>query len=526
MGLKSCLMKLMKSEGATPLPGGVLTALFFVFLLDVISAAMVFSFLPKLVKSFGTSEVDTGYQVGLIAASVYIGRAFFSLPWGYVADVKGKKTVLIVSTTLLMFSTLAFGFTNNFYWAVTTRFIQGGSSAIIITTKSILADVCDNTNIALGMSILFSGGSFGIIIGPSMAGFLVFPCERFPNTFKKGSIFGRFGILLPNLIATVCLAISIVLVAVLIPERARPDCEKTSLLKSTTPTQRYVHDKHSTVDDVVTKRKPHYTKFSVIDKDSVKEKDRTSWLSVNRLKSVKLFKLFQIKECIHVSLLYGTYCIAAIGVEELFPLFAATSIEYNGMNFSTSQIGLTLLMVSAFFLPAQVLVIPRITQRLGSKKTFILTNFLAAFSLPWIPIFVAFVSNSGVLWAAVVFILFLQRFCYGAGSVTVNILLNNSVTPDLLGSANGFGMAVSSIGRSIGPAALGGIYAWSLSNIKYVSTNTDPIGFPFNQHFAFYIVSLVFILSSIMASTISPTLDKSKIITASAEENESGCSKI
>lgn len=56
----------------------------------------------------------------------------YSLPWGYVADVKGKRSALIVSTTLLMFSTLAFGFTNIFYWAIITRFIQGASSGLFM----------------------------------------------------------------------------------------------------------------------------------------------------------------------------------------------------------------------------------------------------------------------------------------------------------------------------------------------------------------------------------------------------------
>lgn len=56
---------------------------------------------------------------------------FYSLLWGYMADVKGKRPTLVASTVAVMLSTLAFGFTYNFKWAVTMRFMQGASSGQI-----------------------------------------------------------------------------------------------------------------------------------------------------------------------------------------------------------------------------------------------------------------------------------------------------------------------------------------------------------------------------------------------------------
>ncbi|XP_057302262.1 uncharacterized protein LOC130636532 [Hydractinia symbiolongicarpus] len=94
----------------------------------------------------------------------------YSLMWGYIADRKGKKPTLIASTILIMFTTLAFGFTSNFDWAVITRFMQGSSLGIVLISKSITANVCDDTNMAFAMSILLSTVSVGFIIGPSVAG--------------------------------------------------------------------------------------------------------------------------------------------------------------------------------------------------------------------------------------------------------------------------------------------------------------------------------------------------------------------
>lgn len=47
--------------------------------------------------------------------------------------MKGKKPTLIVSTVAIMLSTLAFGFTYNFEWAVTTRFLQGAATGLEIS---------------------------------------------------------------------------------------------------------------------------------------------------------------------------------------------------------------------------------------------------------------------------------------------------------------------------------------------------------------------------------------------------------
>ncbi|XP_057299998.1 uncharacterized protein LOC130630496 [Hydractinia symbiolongicarpus] len=498
MGLKNCLMRLMAREGATPLPTAVLLVLFYLLLLDGMTLTTVFSFLPKLVKSFGTSEVETGLYAGMIASSIYVGRMIFSLPWGYVADVKGKRSALIVSTTLLMFSTLVFGFTNSFYWAIITRFIQGASSAIIVISKSILADVCDDTNLTLAMSIAFTSSSIGFIIGPSLAGFLVFPCQQYPDFFQEGSFFERFGIFLPNLILTIGLAISILLIMVYVPNVSRENNERTLLLKASVHKCQYGSS---------TKIKDKNLEKNIVQQINETEDAKGC---LEKLKTFKIVKLLRVKECIQVSLLYGIYSIAAIGSEELFPLFASTAREYNGMVYSTSKIGLTLLIVAVLILPTQFLFLPKITEHFGSRKVFIGSNLFSAFLFPWLPVLVGIVSNSTGLWMAVVFILILLRLCLIGGFIGVNILLNNTVPSDLLGSANGFAMTLSSFGRCVAPAVLGSLYSWSLTNIKRVSSSTDSIGFPFNQFFTFYVVSVLFILNSVFASTISPVLDNRK----------------
>ena len=87
---------------------------------------------------------------------------------------------------------------------------------LIVICKCTLADVCDDTNMALGMSTLMATYSIGLIVAPSLGGinpilcvatdlvvgydmpvfltnkyfiigFLAFPAEQYPHSFASGT---------------------------------------------------------------------------------------------------------------------------------------------------------------------------------------------------------------------------------------------------------------------------------------------------------------------------------------------------
>ena len=64
----------------------------------------------------------------------------------------------------------------------------------IVISKAIMADVCDERNIGYGMSIVLTAVSAGLVIGPTMAGFLVFPDHKYPGVFTKDNVFSRYSI--------------------------------------------------------------------------------------------------------------------------------------------------------------------------------------------------------------------------------------------------------------------------------------------------------------------------------------------
>lgn len=79
--------------------------------------------------------------------------------------------------------------------------------------------------------------SIGTIIGPAIGGTFADPHETFPQLFPKGSLFGDFPYLLPNLICALLLLVSIVLGYFLL-EETHPDMQPRVLM----PDGTYVSD--------------------------------------------------------------------------------------------------------------------------------------------------------------------------------------------------------------------------------------------------------------------------------------------
>ena len=69
-------------------------------------------------------------------------------------------------------------------------------------------------------------------------------------------------------------------------------------------------------------------------------------------------------------LLYALAGCAVIGVDEMFPVFAATSSTYKGLALSTSQIGTILLGSSALLFIVQVTITGKISHRYGARQTY------------------------------------------------------------------------------------------------------------------------------------------------------------
>ncbi|KAJ8438329.1 hypothetical protein Cgig2_013377 [Carnegiea gigantea] len=192
-------------------------------------------------------EEDVGYYAGFVGSAFMLGRALTSVFWGMVADRYGRRPVMIFGTaTVVVFNTL-FGFSTNFWMAISARFLLGSLNGLLGPAKAYISEVCREEHQAVGMSVITTAWGIGLIIGPALGGLLAqvrlrlsfpvltlpketlsqqcwfnrniptAPAEKYPHLVSEGSLFGRFPYLLPCLVISI-FAAGVTVVTFWLPE--------------------------------------------------------------------------------------------------------------------------------------------------------------------------------------------------------------------------------------------------------------------------------------------------------------------
>ncbi|KAK3139257.1 hypothetical protein QOZ80_5AG0380310 [Eleusine coracana subsp. coracana] len=189
--------------------------LFFVAITSIATAlpiSALFPFLYFMIEDLHVAKKkeDIGLYAGFLGASYFVGRFFASFFWGVVADRIGRKPIIIFSVfSVIIFNTL-FGLSVKYWMAITTRLLLGALNGMLAPVKAYSIEVSPPEHQALGLSIVSTGWGIGLVLGPSIGGYLARPALQYPNIVSEESLFGRFPYLLP------CLCISIFSVAVLV----------------------------------------------------------------------------------------------------------------------------------------------------------------------------------------------------------------------------------------------------------------------------------------------------------------------
>ncbi|PWZ29891.1 Protein ZINC INDUCED FACILITATOR-LIKE 1 [Zea mays] len=189
---------------------------FFVAVTTIASAlpiSSLFPFLYFMIEDLHVAkkEQDIGLYAGFLGASYFVGRFLVSFFWGVVADRVGRKPIIIFSVaSVVVFNTL-FGLSVQYWMAITTRLLLGALNGMLAPIKAYSIEICRPEHHALGLSVVSTAWGLGLIVGPSIGGYLAqVPARQYPNVFSEESIFGRFPYLLP------CLSISIFSAVVLV----------------------------------------------------------------------------------------------------------------------------------------------------------------------------------------------------------------------------------------------------------------------------------------------------------------------
>jgi MFS family permease len=204
----------------------VFTTFFILMNVFPYSGYMVLFLVPAATKE------TAGLYAGFLSSAFMVGRACTSLLWGQLADIYGRKFVLVVSLITSAIGSVCFGCSATYTMALAVRFGMGlcnGSMVVARTASSELA----KGNKALeskGVGLIMSMVGYGMLLSPAVGGFLSEPMDQHPDNpwFQKHKkILEPYPFILPNLIAAILSSASLFVVILCVeetlPKHARRD---------------------------------------------------------------------------------------------------------------------------------------------------------------------------------------------------------------------------------------------------------------------------------------------------------------
>ncbi|KAJ9070239.1 hypothetical protein DSO57_1010276 [Entomophthora muscae] len=404
---------LLEGVQRTSLPWLQVAILLVVRLADPLSFTVLFPFVYFMVRDFqvAKNEAHIGFYVGIIASSFATAQMLSGIPWGMISDRVGRRPVILVGLFGTSISLLMFGLSTSLPWAIATRCMCGLLSGNVGVIKSAMAELTNASNRAQAFSLLPLAGGFGAILGPILGGFFSDPVTKYPFLDGQGfvgKLLLRFPYLLPCAICSLVIGLAAVSGIFFFKE--------THVFAD--------ENKQHVRNDAI----PHQCKMAIV-----------------------CFTAQSFQKVIH---------------NELFPMWAATSVAKGGLGFSASEIGAIMSFCGISLLVIQPIMYKPLNSYMG---TLLLYQSCFLISIAVILLFpatalLASSSWSYLLWPSLLALAAI-RTAYSVFSATsINLFLADICPHHTLGKVNGVSQATTSFARAIGPVLCGAIYSHSLES--------------------------------------------------------------
>jgi MFS transporter, DHA1 family, solute carrier family 18 (vesicular amine transporter), member 1/2 len=136
---------------------------------DLVAYSVCVPVLPDFARRLGASPAQIGLMFGSFGATLLA----VSVPMGAVSDRTGRRLPLVLGMLALAGSTLMFAYADSLPTLFAARMIQGAADGVTwVVGFALIADCYGPEDRGRVMGYVMSGTSFGIMVGPSIGGWL------------------------------------------------------------------------------------------------------------------------------------------------------------------------------------------------------------------------------------------------------------------------------------------------------------------------------------------------------------------
>jgi len=191
---------------------------------------------------------------------------------------------------------------------------------------------------------------------------------------------------------------------------------------------------------------------------------------------------------------FAVFGFIYVVIDEVFPLWAMTPHDKGGLNFSSSQIGLSWTIGGVSLVIYQAFIYFRLAQRFGPLNCLRVSAVILGIGFVLYPL-VGVLSKWGydksegtgfaMTWISLGFVIVIRTIAGNTTGTGFQVVLNSQGgerVQRFRGVVNGLTVSLVGLGRSFGPSLGGTIFAWS---------STTGHSFPLNYTFIFSLLSIL-----------------------------------
>ncbi|KAI3651429.1 hypothetical protein MP228_003700 [Amoeboaphelidium protococcarum] len=528
---------------------------------EPLSLTILYPFMVPMIKSFNLSEDvrDVGFYAGFIAAAFPFAQFLTSIFWGQLSNRIGRKPVILFGLFGNVLTSILFGVSKSFTWALVCRFACGFLNGNIGVAKCVLGEISDDSTQTIGFSIFGLLFGIGSLLGSAIGGLLAEPAAKYPRVFGGSSLFAAYPYLLPCLVSATVSLVGFIIGLVYFKEslhnrrRRRQGLNipvgygddevlinpRTSLsiaqslnrMAQASNSVRRIDAQQDNVSDTEAEYLQSESQRLLGYEDSKEVTDGLFHSAISNVNAdddedvliqSQLLQQQEVKSgeykwrCFGANyapvmtiMAYILLAFITIIFQEVYILYCQTDEQYNGLGWSSSEVGISMAMAGVLLLLFQIFVYPWAEARRRRRLLF-RDSLLVQSAVIFVTAFLTdakqhaqqkYGGQSGniMLWSLTA-AHHMVRVAAGSFSfTTIMVMINNSATLGSLGLINGISQSLASLVRAIGPVLGGIMYQYSLKS---------GMSYPLNHHLVFVTLSLLSILAWIQSMFIPPSAEQ------------------
>ncbi|KAF7176549.1 hypothetical protein CNMCM7691_003041 [Aspergillus felis] len=438
---------------------------------EPIALTSIFPYSWVMVKDFRVADrTDASFYAGILVSAFSLAEALTGMFWGGLSDRIGRKPVLLSGCFGTILSLLLVGFAPNFWVALLGRALGGllnGNIGVIQTMVGELVKRPEHEPRAY--AVMPFVWSIGTIIGPAIGGLLAKPAESYPSLFSADGLFGKFPYLLPNLVCSLLLLLSIIGSWLFLYEthpglqhqKASGDLDHTSAESPLLATA------GATANAGVDLRAESYGTFNQVrlqaDEDWFVNADGSKF----KMQKQTVFTYRVVSLIIALSI----FTYHSMTYDHLLPIFLQDKNGRNvsglgnaplsfpgGLGLSTRTVGLIMSSDGIIALIIQSCIFPILAQSLGIWRLFVVVTVLHPVAYFIVP-FLMFVPQNSLIFG--IYICLIIRNILSIIDYPVLLILIKQASPSesVMGKINGLAASAGAVARTIAPPIAGFLYS-------------------------------------------------------------------